>query len=62
MNEKIQKDTLESTYARKILGKVLSNVNMIRFEGKVVRLEVDGSTEQEIENILREYYGTREGN
>lgn len=62
MNEKIQKDTLESTYAQKILKKVLSNVNMIRFEGKVVRLEVDDSTEQEIENILREYYGTREGN
>lgn len=62
MNEKIQKDALESTYARKILKEVLSNVNMIRFESKVVRVEVDDTTEQEIENILEEYYGTREGN
>lgn len=62
MNEKTQKDTLESTYARKILKEVLSSVRMIMFEGKTVRVEVDDTTEQEIENILREYYGTREGN
>lgn len=62
MNEKTQRDTLESTYARKILKKVLSSIHTVMFESKVVRVEVDDTTEQEIENILREYYGTREGN
>lgn len=62
MNEKIQKDTLKSTYVRKILKTVLSNVNVISFEGNVVRVEVDDTTIQEVENILQEYYGTREGN